>query len=137
MGINYAVSDLGDADGLIDGPIDQRTIDLAEALKMFVEITNDMGANLFVNIIHVDEARVMVYYNYYLGTSPSSNPMQLRVINPFGFFYQFEKDPEDNLDTFDKFVFAVSCIVKAVPWICSQQVLRRVVGGDKLAYQPA
>ncbi len=137
MGINYAVSNHGDADGLAGEPIDQRNLDLSEALNMFVELTHDMGANFVVNIIRVDELRVIVYYTYYLGAVPASNPERLHDSSDFGFLYMFEKDPEDNLDTFDKFVFAVSCVVKEVPWICCQQVLRRVVGNDTLAYQPA
>lgn len=139
MGINYAVSNLGDSDGLAGEPIDQRTLDLSEALNMFVELTHDMGANISVNIIRVDESRVIVYYTYYIGTVPASNPGRWPNNDDYGYFYVFEKDPEpdDILGTFDKFLFAVACIVKAVPWICTQQVLQRVVAGDRLAYQPA
>lgn len=137
MGINYAVSDHCDADGLAGEPIDQRTLDVAEALKLFVDLTHDVGANIGVSINRVDEAKVIIYCEFYLGVIPSSNPKRLHDSHDYGFYYMFEKDPQDGLDAFDKFMFAATCIVKAVPWICHQQVLRRVVGGDKLAYQPA
>ncbi|MBI2798109.1 hypothetical protein HYX70_02275 [Candidatus Saccharibacteria bacterium] len=136
MGINYAVSDLGDADGLAGEPIDQRALDLAEALEMFVGLTHDAGANFTVQITLVDETKVVVYYTHYLGLVPSSNPERLYNSSNYGFFYAFEKDPEDHLDTFDQFLFTVGCIVKAAPWICTERVLRRIVAGDD-AGQPA
>lgn len=137
MGINYAVSNFGDADGLAGETIDQRTLDLSEALEMLINLTHDMGANISVEITHVDETKVVIYYTYYIGAVPASGPGRWPNSNDYGYYYLFEKNPHDDLDTFDKFVFAVTCVVKTVPWICSQRVLRRVIAGDKLAYQPA
>lgn len=137
MGINYAVSDKGDADGPVGEPIDQRTIELGEALEMLVKLTHDMGANIEVEVTYVDETKVAIYYTYYIGPLQPNYSWHLHEHQIVGFFYLFEKDPHDDLDTFDKFAFAAASIVNSVPWICSQRVLRRVVGGDKMAYQPA
>lgn len=126
MGIKYIVSDHGDADGPVGEPIECRTLDLAEALDLFVCLTfvcltADMSAYFGVQITYVDEEYVVVNTSNYLDGD---------------LYHMFERDPDHQRNKFDKFVFAVSCVVKSVPWICSQRVLQRVVGGDTL-YHPA
>lgn len=132
MGIHCNISD----DLTVD-LIDRQINELSATIKLFVDITHDAGANISVQITHVDETKVVVYHTYYHGTIPPSNPERLMEGSNYGFIYRFEKDPDDHSNNFEKFLFVVSCIVKAVPWICTEQVLRRVVADDKLAYQPA
>lgn len=138
MGILHVVSDQGDVtDGRVGVPIDQRELDLAKALEMFISLVHDQGANIEVKILFVDESKVLIYHTYYLGFIPASNPEKFTQSGEYHFFYQFQKNPDDHSNTFEMFLFAVSCAVNTVPWICAEQVLRRVVGGDELAYQPA
>ncbi len=134
MGILYAVSDSGGVDALAGELIDQRTLGLAEALAMLISITEDRGANFSAHITWVNETKVVIYYEHYIGAWNQQVTERLNALDfCSGFGYMFQRDPDDHGDTFDKFLFAVSCIVKSVPWICDSWVLRRVVGGDELA----